>query len=210
MTRDELKAWVDYAWREDALILLDNAYEAFVTSPDVPHSIYEIEGAKEVAIEFRSFSKSSGFTGLRCAYTVVPKEIAQGKMNAMWLKRQSIKFNGVSYPIQRGAEASLSPEGLKETKGQVHQYLQQGKILHTGLSKLGFSCVGGTDAPYIWWKVPTGKTSWEFFDEILAKCHLISIPGKGFGQHGEGYIRLSTFTTADQAQLALDRICALK
>ncbi|HUD02097.1 MAG TPA: aminotransferase class I/II-fold pyridoxal phosphate-dependent enzyme, partial [Rhabdochlamydiaceae bacterium] len=210
MTREQLKAWIDYAKRENALLLLDNAYEAFVTSPEVPRSIYEIEGAKEVAIEFRSFSKSSGFTGLRCAYTVVPKAIAQGKMNTMWLKRQSIKFNGVSYPIQRGAEASLSLEGVKETKRQVQQYLQQGKILNNGLIKLGFSCVGGLDAPYIWWKVPKGKTSWEFFDEILEKCHLISIPGRGFGSHGEGYIRLSTFTTTDQAQLALERLCALK
>jgi LL-diaminopimelate aminotransferase len=210
MTRVQLKAWIDYAKRENALLLLDNAYEAFVTSPEVPRSIYEIEGAKEVAIEFRSFSKSSGFTGLRCAYTVVPKAIIQGKMNTMWLKRQSIKFNGVSYPIQRGAEASLSPEGVKETRRQVQQYLQQGKILNNGLIKLGFSCVGGLDAPYIWWKVPKGKTSWEFFDEILEKCHLISIPGRGFGRHGEGYIRLSTFTTTDQAQLALDRLCALK
>lgn len=210
MTRTELQAWVDYARREEALILLDNAYEAFVTSSDVPRSIYEIEGAHEVAIEFRSFSKSSGFTGLRCAYAVVPRAIAGGKMHAMWFKRQSIKFNGVSYPIQRGAEASLSPEGLKETQTQVDQYLKQGKILSAGLQQLGFSCVGGEDAPYIWWKVPAGKTSWEFFDEILEKCHLISIPGRGFGQHGEGYIRLSTFTTADQAQLALERLCVLK
>lgn len=206
MTRTQLKAWIDYARRENAVLLLDNAYEAFVTSPDVPRSIYEIEGAKEVAIEFRSFSKSAGFTGLRCAYTVVPKALSQGKMHAMWMKRQAIKFNGVSYPIQKGAEASLSPQGLKETKSQVEQYLQQGKILNIGLSKMGFSCVGGHDAPYIWWKVPSGKTSWEFFDEILEKCHLISIPGKGFGHYGEGYIRLSTFTTTEQAQLALDRL----
>jgi LL-diaminopimelate aminotransferase len=210
MTRVQLKAWVDYARRENAIILLDNAYEAFVTSAEVPRSIYEIEGAKEVAIEFRSFSKSSGFTGLRCAYTVVPKAIENGLMNKLWLKRQSIKYNGVSYPIQRAAEASLSSQGLKETRAQVAQYLQQGKILSTGLNKLGFSCVGGQDAPYIWWKVPSGKSSWEFFDEILEKCHLISIPGRGFGQHGEGYIRLSTFTTADQAQLALDRLDLLR
>lgn len=210
MTRAQLKAWIDYAQRENAILLLDNAYEAFVTSPDVPRSIYEIEGAKEVAIEFRSFSKSAGFTGLRCAYTVVPKALHQGKLHAMWMKRQAIKFNGVSYPIQKGAEASLSPQGLKETKSQVQQYLQQGKVLNTGLSKMGFSCVGGHDAPYIWWKVPSGKTSLEFFDEILEKCHLISIPGKGFGHYGEGYIRLSTFTTTEQAQLALERLCALK
>jgi LL-diaminopimelate aminotransferase len=210
MNRVQLKAWIDYAKREDAIILIDNAYEAFVTSPDVPRSIYEIEGAKAVAIEFRSFSKSAGFTGLRCAYTVVPQAIEQGTMHTLWMKRQSIKFNGVSYPIQRGAEASLSPEGMKETQNQVREYLQQGKILSDGLGKLGFSSVGGHDAPYIWWKAPPGKTSWEFFDEILAKCHLISIPGRGFGRFGEGYIRLSTFTTHEQTNLALDRLCALK
>ena len=210
MNRMQLKAWIDYAKREDALILMDNAYEAFVTSLDVPRSIYEIEGAKEVAVEFRSFSKSAGFTGLRCAYTVVPKAIQKGEMHTLWMKRQSIKFNGVSYPIQRGAEASLSAEGLRETNTQVREYLRQGKILNEGLGKLGFSCVGGHDAPYIWWKVPPGKTSWEFFDEILAKCHVISIPGRGFGHYGEGYIRLSTFTTNQQATLALERLCALK
>lgn len=208
MTFDQMKAWVDYAHREKAIIILDNAYEAFVTSPNVPRSIYEIEGAKEVAIELRSFSKSAGFTGLRCAYAVVPKAIQKGKVNSLWLKRQSIKFNGVSYPIQRGAEASLTPQGLLETKAQVHHYLSQGKIMLDGLQKLGFSCVGGLDAPYIWWKVPSGKTSWEFFDEILQKCHLIAIPGKGFGHYGEGYIRLSTFTTS--ATLAIERLCTLK
>lgn len=210
MNRTQLKAWIDFALREKAILLLDNAYEAFVTSPDVPRSIYEIEGAKEVAIEFRSFSKSAGFTGLRCAYTVVPKAIGKGVLNKMWLKRQSIKFNGVSYPIQRGAEASLTPQGLQETKTQVQQYLQQGNAIYQGLQKLGFSCVGAQDAPFIWWKVPSGKTSWQFFDEILEKCHLISIPGRGFGHHGEGYIRLATFTTPDQANLALQRLCALK
>lgn len=210
MNRTQLKSWVDYALREKAILLLDNAYEAFVTSPDVPRSIYEIERAKEVAIEFRSFSKSAGFTGLRCAYAVVPKAIEKGALNTMWLKRQSIKFNGVSYPIQRGAEASLSSQGLQETKAQVQQYLEQGNVLYKGLQKLGFSCVGGRDAPFIWWKVPSGKTSWQFFDEILEKCHLISIPGRGFGHHGEGYIRLATFTTPEQANLALDRLDLLR
>lgn len=208
MTFAQMKAWVDYAHRENALLLLDNAYEAFVTSSNVPRSIYEIEGAKEVAIEFRSFSKSAGFTGLRCAYTVVPKALQKGKINHLWNKRQSIKFNGVSYPIQRGAEASLSPQGILETKQQIQHYLNQGKILVAGLKKLGFSCYGGYDAPYIWWKVPDGKTSWEYFDEILHKCQLITIPGKGFGHYGEGYIRLSTFTT--KADLATERLCALK
>ncbi len=208
MTRSQLQVWIDYAHREKAILLLDNAYEAFVTSKDVPRSIYELGGAKEVAVEFRSFSKSAGFTGLRCAYAVVPKAIEHGKLNTMWLKRQSVKFNGVSYPIQRGAEASLSPLGLQETKTQVSAYLSQAKILSQGLKKLGFSCVGGKDAPYIWWKVPSTKTSWEFFDEILHKCHLVTIPGRGFGHYGEGYIRLSTFTT--EAELAIKRLCDLK
>jgi LL-diaminopimelate aminotransferase len=208
MTFEQMKVWVDYAHRENALLLIDNAYEAFVTSPSVPRSIYEIEGAKEVAIEFRSFSKSAGFTGLRCAYTVVPKTLQKGKINHLWNKRQSIKFNGVSYPIQRGAEASLSTQGILETKEQIQHYLNQGKILITGLKKLGFSCFGGYDAPYIWWKIPEGKTSWEYFDEILHKCQLITIPGRGFGHYGEGYIRLSTFTT--KADRAIEKLCALK
>jgi LL-diaminopimelate aminotransferase len=204
MNRQQLKAWVDYARQEKAVLIVDNAYEAFVTSPDIPRSIYEIEGAKEVAIELRSFSKSAGFTGLRCAYAVVPK----GPLNPLWMKRQNIKFNGVSYIVQRGAEASLSPQGLLETKTQIQHYLSQGKILLDGLRKLGFSAFGGTDAPYIWWKVPSGQTSWDYFDTILKKCHLIAIPGRGFGAGGEGYIRLSTFTS--QADLALERLCALK
>lgn len=208
MTQKQLKAWIDYARQEKALIIIDNAYEAFVSSPDVPRSIYEIEGAKEVAIELRSFSKSAGFTGLRCAYAIVPKNILNGQLHTLWMKRQAIKFNGVSYIIQRGAEAALSPLGLQETKQQIQHYLSQGKILGEGLKQLGFSCVGGTDAPYIWWKVPQGQTSWDFFDQILKKCHLISIPGVGFGIHGEGFIRLSTFTS--QADLALERLCALK
>jgi LL-diaminopimelate aminotransferase len=208
MNRAELKAWVDYAKQEKTILIIDNAYEAFVTSPDVPRSIYEIDGAKEVAIELRSFSKSAGFTGVRCAYAVVPKSILKGKLNALWMKRQTIKFNGVSYLIQRGAEASLSPQGLVETKAQVQHYLNQGKILSEGLQNLGFSVVGGADAPYIWWKVPGTQTSWDYFDTILKKCHLISIPGRGFGAAGEGYMRLSTFTS--QADLALERLCALK
>jgi LL-diaminopimelate aminotransferase len=208
MNRMQLKAWVDYARQEKALLIIDNAYEAFVTSPDVPRSIYEIEGAKEVAIELRSFSKSAGFTGLRCAYAIVPKAILKGKLNALWMKRQAIKFNGVSYIIQRGAETSFSPQGLLETQAQIRHYLAQGKILREGLQKLGFSVVGGTDAPYIWWKVPSGQSSWDYFDTILRKCHLIAIPGRGFGAGGEGYIRLSTFTS--QADLALERLCGLK
>ncbi len=208
LNRKQLKVWVDYAKQEKALLIVDNAYEAFVTSPDVPRSIYEIEGAKDVAIELRSFSKSAGFTGLRCAYAVVPKNIVNGTLNKLWMKRQNIKFNGVSYVIQRGAEASLSPQGLKETRAQVEHYLSQGKILLDGLQKLGFTVYGGTDAPYIWWKVPSGQSSWDYFDTLLKKCHLISIPGRGFGLNGEGYMRLSTFTS--NAKLAVERLCDLR
>ncbi len=204
MNRSELKGWIDYAREEKSLLLIDNAYEAFVSSADVPRSIYEIEGAKEVAIELRSFSKSAGFTGVRCAYAVIPKQLLQGQIHALWTKRQSIKSNGVSYIIQRGAEAALSSRGLQETQKQIRHYLSQGKILREGLQKRGFDCVGGIDAPYIWWKVPHGQTSWQFFDTLLQQCHLISIPGSGFGSHGEGFVRLSAFTS--QAELALESL----
>jgi LL-diaminopimelate aminotransferase len=212
MTKDLLEEWVRYAKKERAILLLDNAYAAFINSPNVPRTIFEIEGAKEVAIEFRSFSKTAGFTGLRCAYTALPKSVSAdlGKkrisLHALWNKRQGIKTNGVSYPIQKGAEAVYSPQGQRETKAQVMSYLQQAKILREGLRAMGYHCWGGSDSPYIWWKTPNAKSSWEFFDLLLEKCHLISIPGKGFGAHGEGYVRLSAFTTQDKAQEALLRI----
>ncbi|HEY5260423.1 MAG TPA: aminotransferase class I/II-fold pyridoxal phosphate-dependent enzyme, partial [Rhabdochlamydiaceae bacterium] len=202
MTRDDMKMWVDWAKKTGAVLLYDNAYEAFITSPDVPKTIFEIDGAKEVAVEFRSFSKSAGFTGLRCAYTILPK----GPLHALWTRRQSTKSNGVAYPIQRGAEAVFSQLGRKETQAQVATYLAQAHTLREGLLQLGYTCAGGVDAPYIWWKTPSGLTSWEFFDRLLTQCNLISIPGKGFGPHGEGYVRLSTFTTAEHAQEALRRI----
>ena len=202
MNRTDLKRWVDWAKKTGAVLLYDNAYEAFITSPDVPKTIFEIEGAKEVAVEFRSFSKSAGFTGLRCAYTVLPK----GPLHAMWTRRQSTKFNGVAYPVQRAAEAVYSPQGRKETQAQVASYMAQARTLREGLQAMGYECAGGVDAPYIWWKTPNGLTSWEFFDRLLTRCHLISIPGTGFGSHGEGYVRLSTFTTEEHAQEALRRI----
>ncbi|MGR3974069.1 MAG: LL-diaminopimelate aminotransferase [Candidatus Rhabdochlamydia sp.] len=208
MNRDDLKAWIDYAKKEKAILLIDHAYEAFISSSDIPRSIYEIEGGKEVAIEMRSFSKSAGFTGLRCAYSVVPHLLLQGDLHALWKKRQSIKSNGVSYITQRAAKAALSPEGVIETRAQVQSYLDQASILKNCLTQLNFSYVGGSDAPYLWVKVPAGKTSWEFFDDLLTTCHLICIPGSGFGTHGEGFIRLSTFTT--QATLAAERLCLLK
>jgi LL-diaminopimelate aminotransferase len=208
MNRSQLKTWIDYAKQEKSLLIIDNAYEAFVRSPDVPRSIFEIEGAKDVAVELRSFSKSAGFTGLRCAYAAISKNILNCQLHTLWQKRQSIKSNGIPYIIQKGAEAALSPQGLIETQFQIEHYLTQAKILREGLKKFGFSYVGGIDAPYIWWKVPDGKTSWEFFDTLLEKCHLISIPGCGFGTYGEGFIRLSAFTS--HAELALERLCTLK
>ncbi|HSW86617.1 MAG TPA: LL-diaminopimelate aminotransferase [Rhabdochlamydiaceae bacterium] len=212
MTKDRLEQWVRWAQREKAILLLDNAYAAFVSSSDVPRSIFEIDGAKEVAIEFRSFSKSAGFTGLRCAYTVLPKSVhpVSGKkpaaLHAMWDRRQATKTNGVSYPIQKGAESVYSPQGQIETRSQVKSYLHQAKILREGLKAMGYHCWGGMDSPYIWWKTPNSMSSWNFFDLLLEKCHLISIPGKGFGVHGEGYVRLSAFTTEDKAEEALQRI----
>lgn len=216
MNTAELKRWVDWARENKAILFYDNAYVAFITSPDVPKSIFEIEGAKEVAIEFRSFSKTAGFTGLRCAYTVLPKKLTallnekNVPLHPLWLRRQNSKFNGVAYPIQKGALAVYTPEGQRETKAQIQLYQRAGKLLKEGLQKLGYCCFGGTDAPYIWWKVPHGFTSWKFFDLLLNECRLISIPGLGFGTNGEGYIRLSCFTTPETAQEAIKRISVLE
>ncbi|MBS0603814.1 MAG: LL-diaminopimelate aminotransferase [Verrucomicrobia bacterium] len=212
MTQSDLKAWVDYAINEKALLLIDNAYEAFITSKDVPHSIFEIPGAKECAIEFRSFSKSAGFTGLRCAYTILPKTVKARlgrkmlSLHPFWDRRQATKFNGVAYPVQRGAEAVYSDEGKQQTRAQVQLYLSQAARLKEGLSKLGFTCYGGVDSPYVWVKTPEGHSSWEFFDMLLKRCHLICIPGRGFGSHGEGFVRFSSFTTPDKTTLALERL----
>ncbi len=215
MTKGELKAWVDYARKEGAVLLYDNAYAAFITSPDIPRSIFEIEGAREVAIEFRSFSKSAGFTGLRCAYTILPKSVRAHlgrktvSLHPLWERRQSTKFNGVAYPIQKGAEAVYSQEGKRQIAEQIGIYLKQARLLREGLLEMGHFCDGGIDAPYIWWKIPQGFSSWQFFDYLLEKCHLISIPGKGFGPSGEGYVRLSAFTTPAIASEALKRIKTL-
>lgn len=212
MNCDQLQAWVDYALKEKALLLIDNAYQAFISSPDVPKSIFEIPGAKECAIEFRSFSKSAGFTGLRCAYTILPKTVKAkfGRkmlpLHGFWDRRQATKFNGVAYPIQKGAEAVYSEEGQQETKAQVDLYLTQAKRLKEGLAKLGYTCYGGIDSPYIWMKTPEKMTSWEFFDALLKRCHLICIPGRGFGAHGEGFVRFSAFTTPEKTTLALERL----
>jgi LL-diaminopimelate aminotransferase len=212
MTRVQLKAWVDYALKHEALLLVDNAYEAFITSSDVPRSIFEIPGAKECAVEFRSFSKSAGFTGLRCAYTILPKTVRakSGTQNVslhpFWNRRQATKFNGVAYPIQKGAAAVYTQEGQAQTKAQVALYLDCAKRLKEGLAQVGLTCYGGVDSPYVWVKTPEKVTSWEFFDLLLKRCHLLSIPGTGFGKLGEGYVRFSGFTTPDQTNLALERL----
>jgi LL-diaminopimelate aminotransferase len=211
LSRDALQRWVDYALKKKALLLIDNAYEAFITSPNVPRSVFELPGAKDCAIEFRSFSKTAGFTGLRCAYTILPRSVKAklGKktlsLHPYWDRRQATKFNGVAYPIQRGAEAVYTKEGQAQTRAQIASYLAQAKKLKDGLSQLGFNCYGGVDSPFIWCQTPKGKSSWEFFDELLNRCHLITIPGRGFGAHGEGYIRLSAFTTPDKTAIALER-----
>lgn len=204
MNREAWEKWIAYARQEQAIIIHDHAYEAFIHSPDVPRSVYEIAGAKEVVIECCSFSKSAGFTGLRCAWAVVPKTLPHN-LHAMWKRRQTAKTNGVSYPIQRGAAASLTGEGKKQVREQVSLYMEQAALIHKGLRAMGHSCYGGIDAPYIWWKTPKGMSSWEFFDLLLEKCHLVGIPGQGFGPGGEGFVRLSAFVLPDKAQEALRR-----
>jgi LL-diaminopimelate aminotransferase len=210
MNRSLLEQWVAYALKEKAVLLIDNAYSAYVTSSDVPKTVYAIPGADEVAVEFRSFSKSAGFTGLRCAYTVLPKKVLKGKLYPMWKKRQSTKSNGVAYPIQRGAEAALSGHGATETRAQVATYQANARRLKAALSSRGFTVHGGIDAPYLWWEVPEGTSSWEFFDHLLTTCHILAIPGRGFGAHGEGFIRLSAFTTPEQVTTAEAALCALE
>ena len=215
MNKEQLQSFVDFALKNHSILLFDNAYEAFVTSPNMPKSIYEIPGAEKVAIEFRSFSKTAGFTGLRCSYTTLPKQVTArfGKkilsLHALWKNRQSIKFNGLSYPIQKGAAACFSPQGKLEIQKQVTCYLEQAKELKESLLKANQLCFGGIDSPYIWWKAPEGLSSWDFFTLLLTKCQLISIPGIGFGEHGEGYVRLSAFSTIDKTTKALERITKL-
>jgi LL-diaminopimelate aminotransferase len=193
LNRKVLRAWIDYAILHQSVILFDGAYEAFVCSEDCPSSIYEIPGAKEVAIEIRSFSKTAGFTGLRCSYTVIPKElrIDGQSLHAWWRRRHDTKFGGVPYPIQKCAAAIYSPLGKKEVAELIKIYHTRAHFLSLGLKKLGYTVYGGVDAPYIWLKTPGGATSWEFFDELLNEARIISIPGRGFGEQGEGYVRLS-------------------
>ncbi|NCE64013.1 LL-diaminopimelate aminotransferase [Pseudoflavonifractor sp. 524-17] len=207
-TRDQLKPWVDYANRTGAVILFDSAYEAFITRPGVPHSIFEIPGAETCAIEFRSFSKTAGFTGTRCAYTVVPKALERGgaSLNAMWNRRQCTKFNGVPYIVQRGAEAVYTPEGQTQVREMIACYQNNAKIIRDGLAAAGLTVSGGVDSPYVWARTPDGMGSWEFFDRLLTQANVVTTPGAGFGPSGEGYIRLTGFGETGATREAVERI----
>ena len=210
--RDELARWVEYARANGSIILFDAAYEAYVSDPAIPRSIYEIPGARDVAIEFRSFSKTAGFTGTRCAFTVVPKSVmaeAGGErvaVNALWNRRQTTKFNGVSYPVQRGAAAVYSPEGREQTRDIVRFYMDNAAIIRKGLAAAGFTVFGGTNAPYIWLRTPAGLSSWDFFDRLLSQANVVGTPGSGFGPSGEGYFRLSAFNSRANVEEAVARI----
>ena len=217
LSRKRLKEWVDWCKANETVLMFDSAYEAFISSEDTVHSIYEIEGAREVAIEFRSFSKTAGFTGTRCAYTVVPKELtvntADGQkqaLNPMWNRRQCTKFNGVPYIIQRAAEAVYSEDGHRQTREAIAYYKDNARIIREGLTAIGLTVFGGVDAPYIWLKVPAGMTSWDFFDLLLEKVNIVSTPGAGFGPCGEGYLRLTSFGSRENTLRAIERIKTLK
>ncbi len=212
-TKAQLTAWVAYAKANKAIILFDSAYEAYIRDPQIPHSIYEIEGARDVAIEFRSFSKTAGFTGTRCAYTVVPKSLMASDtagnthpVHALWNRRHTTKFNGVAYPIQKAAAAIYTDAGKKQTSDLINFYLANAKLIRDAMTKLGFACIGGDNAPYIW--VNTGRDSWEFFDLLLNKAQVVCTPGAGFGKCGEGHVRISAFNSRENVVAALARIAA--
>lgn len=213
LKKEDLKKWVDYAKENKAIILYDAAYEAFITEGNVPHSIYEIEGAKEVAIEFKSYSKTAGFTGVRCAYVVVPKALKgytktgeEVLLNPLWNRRTCTKFNGVSYVVQRAAEATYSAEGKRQIGENIKYYLENAKIIKEGLEEAGYAVYGGVNSPYVWLKVPKNMTSWEFFDKLLQEVGIVGTPGSGFGEHGEGYFRLTAFGTKENTIEAIERI----
>ena len=212
-TKEGLQAWVDYALTHQSVILFDAAYEAFITQPDIPHSIYEIDGAKRCAIGFRSFSKTAGFTGVRCGLVVVPQELTGTtssnetySLNKLWHRRQTTKFNGVSYPVQKAAAAVYSDQGWPEVKATIDYYMMNARIIRDGLSAAGVSCYGGVNAPYIWLETPQGLSSWDFFDKLLNECHVVGTPGSGFGPSGEGYFRLSAFGDRSNVESAVQRI----
>lgn len=213
LTKAQLKTWVDYALANKALILFDSAYEAYIQEDDVPHSIFEIEGAKKCAIEFRSFSKTAGFTGLRCAYTVVPKELvgyaadgSQVQLRKLWNRRQCTKFNGASYITQRAAEAIYSPEGREQIRQSIGYYMRNAKIMRQSIEDIGLQVFGGVNSPYVWIKTPDGLSSWEFFTKLLGEYNIVGTPGVGFGPSGEGYLRLTAFGTYENTLRAMDRL----
>ena len=215
-TKDVLKKWVDYAIANKAIILFDAAYEAYITDADMPHSIYEVEGAKEAAIEFRSFSKTAGFTGVRCAFMVVPKQVkaytkdgTAVELNPLWNRRHSTKFNGASYISQAGAAAVYTEQGRKQVRRIINIYMSNAKMIRKSLSELGYQVYGGINAPYIWVKTPAGTGSWEFFDKLLRKANVVGTPGAGFGPSGEGYLRLTAFGKPDDVKEAMRRFAAL-
>lgn len=206
-TKEQLKVWVDYAKAEGAVILLDAAYEAFITDKEVPHSAYEVEGAKECVIEICSLSKTAGFTGTRCGYTIVPKTLKfEADLNKMWLRRQSTKFNGVSYIIQCGANAVFTEEGQKGIKANIAYYQENANILMAALDECGIKYYGGKNSPYIWLKCPNGMGSWEFFDKLLSEANVVGTPGEGFGENGKGYLRLTSFSTHENTVEAMERL----
>ena len=208
LTRDQLKVWVDYANRTGAVILYDAAYEAYIAEQSVPHSIFEIEGARTCAIEFRSFSKNAGFTGVRLGFTVIPKELVRGgvMLHSLWARRHGTKFNGAPYIVQKAGEAVYSPKGREQLKEQVAYYMRNAKVIYEGLKEIGCEVYGGVNAPYIWLLVPGGMTSWEFFDCLLNEAGVVGTPGSGFGPSGEGYFRLTAFGTYENTVEAVERM----
>lgn len=213
LSKDQLTIWVNYAKKEGAIILFDAAYEAYITDPTIPHSIYEIDGAKEVAIEFRSFSKTAGFTGLRCAYTVIPKELKANTregneqyLNMMWNRRQTTKYNGCSYIVQKAASAIYTPEGRKQIQESIQYYMNNALIIQNAITQMGITAVGGINAPYVWIKTPDNLSSWDFFDLLLQNAGVVGTPGIGFGPHGEGYFRLTGFGSYEDTNKAIERI----
>ena len=216
VTKEILAKWVDFARKNRAVILFDAAYEGFITDPDIPHSIYEIDGAKEVAIEFRSFSKTAGFTGVRCAFAVVPKQLKAYtkdsravEVNPLWNRRHVTKFNGASYISQAGAAAIYTPEGKEQTRQIIDAYMSNAALVRESLTKLGYKVYGGVNAPYLWVKTPDGFGSWDFFDRLLQKANVVVTPGVGFGPAGEGYIRISAFATPDNVKEAMERFARI-
>jgi len=216
-TKAQLERWVSWAREHDAVILFDAAYEGYISDPSLPHSIYEVEGAREVAIEFRSYSKTAGFTGTRCAFTVVPKAVqgraANGEavsLNALWSRRHTTKFNGVSYPVQRAAAAVYGAEGKKQTREIIRFYMENARLIRAGLGAAGIQTYGGENAPYIWLRTPGGLSSWDFFDRLLREAHVVGTPGSGFGPSGEGYFRLSAFNSRQNVEEAIARVARVR